>query len=189
MMNATQWHQYLVKLALEAHDATATAHVGSPRSQEYRTRFRTEVTERMAQAAQTIACDLDTAHPTPDQETAMEAHEKALRGDHCEACGVACPGFRWCRKCASNPAVPFTEPTVRDRAPEEDPKTLDGVHAADCAVWNHDDTGPDADCDCRPDYEADDAEMHAEFRDGEAESALASVYGDNSGDEPEEGDF
>lgn len=148
MMNATQWHQYLVKLALEAYDDThpmGRQEAGTVHDAR-RTMFRTRITERMAQAAQTIACDLDTALPTPDQETAMEARESDLR-------------------------------------------KLEGKHAADCAVWDFDEDGPLPACDCRPDYEADDAEMHAEFRDGEAESALESVYGDNDGDVPEEGDF
>ncbi len=81
-MTPKQWQTYLVRLAMEAHYATAQAHCGSPRSDQYRNVMVQNLHERMAQAAQTIVLELASERlslPTVEQELEMVAHELELR--------------------------------------------------------------------------------------------------------------
>lgn len=72
-MNAQDFHAYLVKLAMEAYDATDDT---TGLREGKRRAFRTAVTERLAQAAQVFAV---SSLPSAEEEREMEAHEAEVR--------------------------------------------------------------------------------------------------------------
>jgi predicted GNAT family acetyltransferase len=97
-MTPKDFQAYCVKLAMEAFDSSWPVCMPSERD-----KFAFAVTERMAQAAQVFACEVDEARqniPTDEEAERAHGHEMRLRTD--EACARMYDGEADC-SCLDEP--------------------------------------------------------------------------------------
>lgn len=185
-MTGPEFHAYLVKLAMEAYDAA------NPNAAEYaserfnRAHFAAQIRERMAQAAQTFALEVEIADRRLPNMTDAEAEREQMRH---EAERVTGPHMTWALfddALALCVADGFDSWEAADDARASRPDwrhhTIGQVADAGpyvcpgCYAVGGEQHGPN----CPDDDEPDDS------LDGDHASALESVYGPDNDDRDEE---